>query len=120
VNVGSNIGFVGLGIMGTPMALHLVQAGHQLFVNTVGPLPEAVAASSALNCANAAEATQKAEVVFIMVPDTPDVEAVLFGAGGVAEGLSTGGDGKVIVDMSSISPMAAKIFAQRINALGAD
>jgi 2-hydroxy-3-oxopropionate reductase len=119
-----NIGFIGLGIMGAPMALHLVSAGHSLFVQTRSKLPEAVAASSAVRCANAAEVTRQAEVVFIMVPDTPDVEAVLFGENGVAAGLAGAGSGqgarKVIVDLSSISPMATKTFAQRINALGAD
>ena len=117
-----NIGFIGLGIMGTPMALHLIDAGHQLHVNTVGPFPEAVAATSAKVCASAAAVTQAAEIVFVMVPDTPDVEAVLFAAGGVAEGLkaSAGAPRKIVVDMSSISPIATKAFAARINALGAD
>jgi 2-hydroxy-3-oxopropionate reductase len=116
------IGFIGLGIMGAPMALHLVGAGHQLFVHTRGKVPDSVASSSAVRCANAEEVTRNAEVVFIMVPDTPDVEGVLFGAGGVAGGLqaSTGTARKVVVDMSSISPMATKAFAQKINALGAD
>jgi 2-hydroxy-3-oxopropionate reductase len=115
-----NIGFIGLGIMGAPMALHLLNAGHSLFVQTRSQLPPAVAASAALRCANAAEVTQRAEVVFIMVPDTPDVEAVLFAEHGVAAGLTGAASRKVIVDMSSISPMATKTFAQRINALGAD
>jgi 2-hydroxy-3-oxopropionate reductase len=114
------IGFIGLGIMGAPMALHLVDAGHELFVNTHGKLPDTVAASSATGCANGAEVTRQSEVVFIMVPDTPDVEAVLFGENGVAAGLSGGGARKVIVDMSSISPMATKAFAKKINDLGAD
>ena len=116
------IGFIGLGIMGAPMALHLVNAGHQLFVNTRGKLPDSVAATSATPCANAAEVTRNAGVVFTMVPDTPDVEAVLFGANGVATGLpaTSGGTKKIIVDMSSISPIATKAFAARINALGAD
>ena len=113
------LGFIGLGIMGAPMALHLVDAGHQLFVNTVGKLPETIAASSATACANAEEVTRQAEIVFTMVPDTPDVEAVLFGANGVAAGLA-GSSGKIVVDMSSISPMATKAFAQKINAIGAD
>ena len=82
-----NIGFIGLGIMGAPMALHLVNAGHQLFVHTRGKVPESVAASSATACASAEEVTRRAEIVFIMVPDTPDVEAVLFGDRGVAAGL---------------------------------
>ena len=117
-----NIGFIGLGIMGTPMALHLVNAGHQLFVNTHGTVPEAVTAAGAKACANAAEVTAQSEIVFTMVPDTPDVEAVLFGENGVASALKAGagGERKVIVDMSSISPMATKAFAQKINALGAD
>lgn len=114
------IGFIGLGIMGTPMALHLVDAGHTLFVNTHGKVPEAITASSATVCANAAEVTRQAEVVFTMVPDTPDVDTVLFGKGGIAEALPGGGERKVIVDMSSISPIATKAFAQKINALGAD
>jgi len=117
-----NIGFIGLGIMGTPMALHLVAAGHSLFVNTRGQLPEAIATSSATPCASAMEVARRADVIFTMVPDTPDVEAVLFGDAGVAAGLKagTGGARKTVVDMSSISPMATKDFAQRINELGAD
>jgi len=114
------IGFIGLGIMGAPMALHLVDAGHQLFVHTRGKVPESIAASPARPCANAAEVARQAEVVFTMVPDTPDVEAVLFGSDGIADGLKGSGARKVIVDMSSISPMATKAFAQKINALGAD
>jgi 2-hydroxy-3-oxopropionate reductase len=114
------IGFIGLGIMGAPMAMHLINAGHQLFVNTMGKLPAAIASSSAVPCANAQEVTRQSEIVFTMVPDTPDVEAVLFGANGVAAGLSGGGARKIIVDMSSISPIATKVFARKINELGAD
>ncbi len=111
------IGFIGLGIMGTPMALHLANAGHQLFVHTRSQVPEAIQAAGAVRCDNAAGVAREAEVVFTMVPDTPDVEAVLFGENGVASGLSKG---KVVVDMSSISPMATKTFAKKINELGAD
>jgi 2-hydroxy-3-oxopropionate reductase len=116
------IGFIGLGIMGTPMALHLVDAGHQLYVHTRGKLPEAIAASTAQRCAHAAEVAGHADVIFTMVPDTPDVEAVLFGENGVAAGLKANASGtrKVVVDMSSISPMATKAFAKRIAELGAD
>jgi 2-hydroxy-3-oxopropionate reductase len=113
------LGFIGLGIMGAPMALHLVEAGHELFVNTHGPLPEAIASSPAIACASGEEVARSADIVFTMVPDTPDVEAVLFGPGGVAAGLQ-GSSGKIVVDMSSISPMATKKFAEKINALGAD
>jgi 2-hydroxy-3-oxopropionate reductase len=115
-----NIGFIGLGIMGAPMALHLANAGHSLFVQTRGRVPEAITASSTKACANAAEVTRQAEVIFMMVPDTPDVEAVLFGDHGVAAGLAGASARKVVVDMSSISPMATKAFAKRINDLGAD
>ena len=117
-----NIGFIGLGIMGTPMVLNLVNAGHQLFVNTRSKLPAVISASTAKPCANAAEVARQAEVIFLMVPDTANVEAVLFGADGVASGLKPDGaqPRKVIVDMSSISPMATKAFAQKINDLDAD
>ena len=111
------IGFIGLGIMGAPMALHLIAAGHQLFVTTRSKLPEAVAATSAVRCANAAEVARQAEVVFLMVPDTPDVERVLFSEGGVAQGLVPG---RTVVDMSSISPIETQAFAQKIAALGCD
>jgi len=111
------LGFVGLGIMGAPMAGHLIKAGHQLFVYTHGKVPPPVAGSSATTCTNARGVAERADIVFIMVPDTPDVEAVLFAENGVAAGLSKG---KVVVDMSSISPIATKAFAQKINATGCD
>jgi 2-hydroxy-3-oxopropionate reductase len=118
------LGFIGLGIMGAPMAQHLIAAGHTVFVNTRGKVPADIAASKATVCASAADVAAQADVIFLMVPDTPDVEQVLFAAGGVAEGLKTsganGGTGKTVVDMSSISPMATKQFAAQINALGAD
>ena len=118
----SKLGFIGLGIMGAPMALHLVNDGHELFVNTVGKVPDSIAASSATVCASAEDVTGNADIIFLMVPDTPDVEAVLFGKNGVAAALqaSARGERKVVVDMSSISPMATKAFAKKINDLGAD
>ena len=111
------LGFIGLGIMGAPLAGHLLAAGHELSVYTHGPVPADIAASKAVVCKSATEVAQRADIVFIMVPDTPDVEAVLFGEAGVAAGLKAG---KTVVDMSSISPMATKGFAQRVNALGCD
>ncbi len=117
------LGFIGLGIMGAPMAHHLLTAGHEVFVHTRGKLPDSISGSPVKPCANAAEVTRNADVIFTMVPDTSDVELVLFGEGGVAEGLEAsdpGGTRKTIVDMSSISPIATKGFAQKINALGAD
>ncbi len=112
-----NIGFIGLGIMGAPMAGHLLKAGHKLFVHTRGDVPAAVAEAGATACASAKDVAQKADIIITMVPDTPDVEAVLFGKNGIAEGISKG---KVVVDMSSISPVETKVFAQKIEALGAD
>ena len=114
------IGFIGLGIMGTPMALHLAASGHELFVHTRSTLPEVIVAAAAVACESGQAVARAAEVIFMMVPDTPDVEAVLFGPQGVAAGLQGPGTGKVVVDMSSISPMATKTFAKKINELGAD
>ena len=111
------IGFIGLGIMGAPMAHHLIKAGHQLFVHTAGKVPVDIAASSATQCTSNRGVAERADVIVVMVPDTPDVQAVLFADDGVAAGLSKG---KVVVDMSSISPIATKSFAKKINALGCD
>jgi 2-hydroxy-3-oxopropionate reductase len=111
------VGFVGLGTMGAPMALQLISAGHQLYVFTRGKLSEAVASSSATQCLSARGVAERADIIITMVPDTPDVEAALFGEAGIAAGLSAG---KVVVDMSSISPIATKAFAKKIKALGCD
>ena len=109
------IGFIGLGIMGSPMAQHLLAAKHDLFVRTRSKVPAELA--NAHVCATNADVARAADIIFLMLPDTPDVEAVLFGKDGVAEGLS---QGKIVVDMSSISPMDTKTFAQKINALGCE
>ncbi|SEO25776.1 2-hydroxy-3-oxopropionate reductase [Methylobacterium sp. UNC300MFChir4.1] len=106
-----NIGFIGLGIMGTPMAGHLIAAGHSLFLKTRRSVPEALLAAGGTACDTAAEVAERADTIILMLPDTPDVEQVLFGAGGVAEGLSPG---KTVIDMSSIAPLATKDFAARI------
>jgi 2-hydroxy-3-oxopropionate reductase len=111
------IGFIGLGIMGTPMAGHLIRAGHQLFVYTHGKVPDAIAESSATQCTTGRGVAERADIVILMVPDTPDVEQALFSEQGVAAGLTKG---KVVVDMSSISPVETKLFAQRIEATDAD
>ncbi|MEE7503430.1 2-hydroxy-3-oxopropionate reductase [Methylobacterium sp. C33D] len=106
-----NIGFIGLGIMGTPMAGHLIAAGHSLFLKTRRSVPEALLAAGGTACATAAAVAERADTIILMLPDTPDVEQVLFGADGVAEGLSPG---KTVIDMSSIAPLATKDFAARI------
>src|SRR3990167_8754388 len=111
----TTLGFIGLGIMGAPMAGPLIAAGHTVYLNTRSAVPGAVLDAGGHACASAQEVAQKADIIFLMLPDTPDVEAVLFGANGVAAGLSAG---KTVVDMSSISPMDTKAFATKINALG--
>lgn len=111
------LGFIGLGIMGAPMAHHLLKAGHSLFTHTRSNTPDDLLSDGAQPCANAAEVTRQAEIIFTMVPDTPDVEQVLFGEYGVASALT---QGKIVVDMSSISPIATKAFASQINALGCE
>jgi 2-hydroxy-3-oxopropionate reductase len=109
------LGFIGLGIMGAPMAQHLLAAGHEMFVRTRSKVPEGL--QGATVCATNADVARAADIVFLMLPDTPDVQTVLFGKDGVAEGLSAG---KVVVDMSSISPIDTKAFAQQVNAKGAE
>ena len=111
------LGFIGLGIMGAPMAGHLLAAGHTVYVNTRSQVPQELVNSTAIVCSSAAEVASKADIIIIMVPDTPDVEKVLFGENGIATGISKG---KIVVDMSSISPIASKEFAQKINALGCE
>jgi 2-hydroxy-3-oxopropionate reductase len=113
----AKIGFVGLGIMGTPMANHLIKGGHELNLFSIPSVPESLVAAGGKACANGKEVAQKSDVVIVMVPDTPHVQAALFDANGIAEGLSKG---KTVVDMSSISPIATKGFAKRINDLGCD
>ncbi len=113
----SKLGFIGLGIMGAPMAGHLIAAGHDVYLTTRSKVPEALQTGKAVVCKTAKEVAEKADIVFMMLPDTPDVQKVLFGDNGVAAGLSKG---KTVVDMSSISPMETKAFAEKINALGCD
>jgi len=112
-----SLGFIGLGIMGAPMAVHLATAGHRLYVQTRSAVREEVVAAGGVVCGSAREVAERADIVFLMLPDTPDVAQVLFGGEGVSEGLTPG---KVVVDMSSISPIETKAFAARIEALGCE
>ena len=111
------IGFIGLGVMGRPMAGHLIAAGHTLVLNRVKPASQELVDKGGTAADTARAVAEAADVIILMVPDTPDVEAVLFGEGGVAEGLSPG---KLVIDMSSISPVATKAFAKKIEAKGCD
>nr|WP_264214295.1 2-hydroxy-3-oxopropionate reductase [Leisingera thetidis] len=111
----SKVGFIGLGIMGAPMAGQLIAGGNEVFLNTRSSIPEDLLAAGGIACATPGEVAAKADTVFLMVPDTPHVEDVLFSETGVASGLTAG---KCVVDMSSISPIATKEFAQKIRDLG--
>jgi 2-hydroxy-3-oxopropionate reductase len=111
------LGWIGLGIMGAPMCGHLIAAGHTMTAHTRSKVPEALTAAGARTAPSAEAVAAASDIVFLMLPDTPDVERVLFGAHGVAAGLKPG---SLVVDMSSISPMATKDFAARIQALGSD
>ena len=113
----ADIGFIGLGIMGKPMAGHLLAAGHRLYVYARKRVPQEIADAGAIACASSKDVSQKSEIVITMLPDTPQVAEVLFGQQGVAAGLSAG---KLVIDMSSISPIETKEFARRIGELGCE
>ncbi|RUV63250.1 NAD(P)-dependent oxidoreductase, partial [Mesorhizobium sp. M1A.F.Ca.IN.022.02.1.1] len=107
------IGFIGLGVMGAPMARHLADAGHEIVtVLNRSPLPADLKASV---LASPAEVARVCEIIITMLPDTPDVERVLLGPGGVLEGISAG---KLVIDMSSISPIATAQFAAKFREAG--
>jgi 2-hydroxy-3-oxopropionate reductase len=113
----TRVGFIGLGIMGAPMAAHLLAAGYPVQVVTRSKVPAVLTEKGATVCGDAQSLAQSADIIITMLPDTPDVESVLFGQTGVASGLAAG---KLVVDMSSISPIATKVFAQRIKDKGCD
>ncbi|MBU1210014.1 MAG: 2-hydroxy-3-oxopropionate reductase [Alphaproteobacteria bacterium] len=113
----SNLGFIGLGIMGAPMAGHLIAAGHSVSLNSRSGVPSELTAAGNKEYNTPREVAANAEIIFLMVPDTPHVEAVLFADNGVASGLKPG---SIVVDMSSISPIATKAFAKRINDLNCE
>jgi 2-hydroxy-3-oxopropionate reductase len=113
-----NIGFIGPGIMGGPMAQNLMKGGHKLWVYARRPeAMKALSAAGATACASAAEVGKHADVIFLIVSDTPDVESVIFGEAGIAKQARSG---SVIVDMSTISPTATKVFAERLAKQGVD
>jgi 2-hydroxy-3-oxopropionate reductase len=113
-----SVAFVGLGIMGRPMALNLLKAGYRLRVfarrpESMKPLVDA----GALGCTSAADAARSANVTFTMVSDTPDVEAVILGRQGIVDGV---GKGAVVVDMSTISPVSTREIAEQLAAKGVE
>jgi 2-hydroxy-3-oxopropionate reductase len=103
--------------MGGPMALHLQAGGHKLYLHDLKNPPPALVEGGATVCTSAAEVAVRADIIIVMVPDTPDVEQALFGEEGVAKRLKAG---SIVVDMSSISPIETKKFAKKINALGCE
>lgn len=109
------IGFIGLGVMGRPMAQHLIASGQKVYLNRVKPVSQFLVDQGGVSADSARAVAANADIVILMLPDTPDVEHVLFGSNGVAEGLSPG---KLVIDMSSISPVATKQFAERLRAEG--
>jgi len=114
----TRIGFIGLGIMGRPMALNLRKAGYPLWVyGRRSVTMESLVAAGATACASAAEVADAAEVIIVMVGDTPDVESVLLGTRGVAERIRPG---SVVIDMSTISPDATRRFARGLVDKGAE
>lgn len=105
------LGFIGLGVMGHPMAGHLIAAGHEVHLYRVKEKDKILVEQGGKACASAAQVAGSSEIVFLMLPDTGDVEGVLFGEEGIEHHLAAG---KLVVDMSSISPVATKQFAQRL------
>ncbi|SEO35585.1 2-hydroxy-3-oxopropionate reductase [Nitrosospira multiformis] len=117
----TKIGFIGLGIMGKPMASHLIRGGHALFLHSRSGVPSELLTQGGQACSSPAEVAQNADLIITMLPDTGDVERVLFGDKGVAEGLSTArSKGGIVMDMSTISPAETRKFAAEINELGCE
>jgi 3-hydroxyisobutyrate dehydrogenase len=111
------LAFIGLGVMGLPMAGHLLAAGHELAVHTrTRGKARALLARGAKWAASPAEAAADAEVVFLCVPDTPDVETVILGESGIVHGIKKGA---TVVDHSTVSPSATRAFAKQLAAKGA-
>lgn len=113
----TSIGFIGLGIMGRPMAGQLIRGGHALFLHSRSGVPRELLEQGGKVCSSPTEVAQNADAIITMLPDSPDVESVLFGENGVVQGLAAG---KIVMDMSSISPTETRRFAARINQLGCD
>jgi 2-hydroxy-3-oxopropionate reductase len=114
----TRIGFVGLGIMGEPMARNLLAAGHPLVVHTrTAAKAEGLVAEGAELAASPREVAQHSDVVILMLPDSPDVEAVVLGPDGVAEGAEPG---MLLIDMSSIAPATARLVHAELAAKGVD
>jgi 2-hydroxy-3-oxopropionate reductase len=126
------VGFIGLGVMGVPMAEHLAAAGHEMFLHSRSGVPDGMAGTP---CDSPAEVATKADAIILMLPDTQDVQDVLLGREGIVPALTAGpepddgvlhegepgglGAGKMVIDMSSISPWMTKEFAEHVGSTGA-
>jgi 2-hydroxy-3-oxopropionate reductase len=108
------LGFIGMGIMGLPMARHLIEAGHDVYLHSRSGVPAEMTAAGGIACQNSAEVARKSDIIILMLPETSHVASVLFDSNSVADGLSSG---KIVIDMSSISPLETKVFAKQIQAL---
>jgi 2-hydroxy-3-oxopropionate reductase len=105
------IGFIGLGIMGSPMAGQIIKGGHEVYLYSRSQIPGELVSNGGIPCQNASEVATRAEVIILMLPDTPDVEKVLFGEEGISDALS---EDQTVIDMSSISPIATREFATQL------
>ena len=110
------LGFIGLGVMGRPMAGHLVSAGHRVALHSRSGVPQDLVEAGGQACNSAREVAQASDIIFLMLPDTPDVERVVLGPDGVLGALAPG---KIVVDMSSIAPLATKRLAAAVEEAGA-
>ncbi|SRR5579875_159248 len=113
----ADVGFIGLGIMGRPMAGHLQKAGHKLFFDRRHSVPDERVTGGGIVCSSGKEVAERAEIIITIVPDTAHVSEALFGSDGIVEGLRPG---KIVVDVSSISPIETKKFAEMIVAVGGE
>lgn len=109
------IGFIGLGVMGRPMAEHLIGAGQNVNLHRIKPVSQYLVDKGGVAYDSARSLAEGSDILILMLPDTPDVEEVLFGAEGIADVLTPG---KLVIDMSSISPVATKNFAEKLSAKG--
>lgn len=105
----TTIGFIGLGIMGKPMAGHLIRGGYPVYLNSRSGIPAELTVPGGLACPTPRAVAEQADIIILMLPDTPDVEKVLFAENGVAQGLSANPPrSKIIIDMSTISPIRTR------------
>ena len=113
-----NVGFIGLGIMGKPMAMNIQKAGHTVYAyDHHMERAEELIAAGGVACSCGKEVADKADVIITMLQNSPNVESAIFDENGLAEGLSAG---KCIIDMSSIAPLASRDFAKRLAEIGVD